>query len=61
MPSSTSADLIRTIVELSPTSPEKMDSTTASALCRATRRLMETMRQEGRLLESPMELALTRS
>ncbi|MFC3127644.1 hypothetical protein ACFOD4_21475, partial [Pseudoroseomonas globiformis] len=56
----TTSELIRAIAELS--AAEKVPgANTASALCRATRRLMETMRQEGRLLESPMELALTRS
>jgi nucleoside-diphosphate-sugar epimerase len=55
----TSADLIRTIAELSPR--YLYDSEAAPLLRRTTQALIQSMRQDGRLQESPMTLALTRS
>jgi len=60
MPSPMSADLIRTIAELSQAAPAAAGPEDA-ALRRATRALIRSMREEGRLAESPMQLALTRT
>lgn len=59
MLSPTSVDLVRTIAELSVHYAH--DPEAAPLLRRATQALIESMRQEGRLDESPMRLALTRS
>jgi hypothetical protein len=59
MSSLTSADLIRTIAELSPHLQD--DPGNATLLRHATQALIRTMQQDGRLAESPMHLALTRS
>ncbi|MDJ0389129.1 polysaccharide biosynthesis protein [Roseomonas sp. E05] len=56
-----SADLIRTIAELSQAAPATPGPEDSAALRRATRALIRSMRQEGRLAESPMQLALTRT
>jgi nucleoside-diphosphate-sugar epimerase len=60
MPPQTSADLIQTIAALSPPSCSQVDAPTAKALREATRSLILAMQREGRLAESPMQLALTR-
>ncbi|MXP65114.1 NAD-dependent epimerase/dehydratase family protein [Roseomonas sp. M0104] len=61
MPSPMSADLIRTIAELSQAVPATPGGGAEVALRRATRALIRSMQKEGRLAESPMQLALTRT
>ncbi|HWX50660.1 MAG TPA: polysaccharide biosynthesis protein [Roseomonas sp.] len=61
MLSPTSADLIRNLTELSQAWPTGEAPEEGAAFRRATRALIRAMQAEGRLAESPMQLALTRS
>ncbi|HWX49654.1 MAG TPA: polysaccharide biosynthesis protein [Roseomonas sp.] len=61
MPLSASASLIEEIRGLAPPGLAELDAKTLSALRAATRKLIAAMKEEGRLSESPLELAMTRT
>ncbi|MDJ0389864.1 polysaccharide biosynthesis protein [Roseomonas sp. E05] len=61
MPLQTSASLIDEIKSLAPPGLAELDSGTLAALRGVTRRLIATMKSEGRLSENPIELAMTRN
>ena len=61
MLSPTSADLIRDLTDLSQAWPAGEEPEGGAAFRHATRALIRSMQAEGRLAESPMQLALTRT
>lgn len=61
MPLSTSASLVEEIRGLAPPGLAELDAKALAGLRAATRRLIVAMRDEGRLAESPVELAMTRN
>ncbi|WP_160937024.1 polysaccharide biosynthesis protein [Teichococcus coralli] len=60
MPLQTSASLIEEIKDLAPPGLAELNANTLAALGAVTRRLIATMKREGRLSENPIELAMTR-